>query len=365
MKDIFHKIADRLPSRVLLNIVFWLLAAWVFYHSNVPQQHVRAITFYKTISIVSLAVFTYINTLVLIPRLLKERHFLGYLSSAAILIVSYAALYSIFILKVLGQYPDIKSYEIVVFSVPMGTGWSARAVWGGTIEYAIIYGIWLFVFTMVWYRHDHARQRSAMLTALQKQTETELSFLKAQINPHFLFNTLNNLYGLALQKSDKSPEAILKLSSVLRYLLYESNTPTVPFEKEKEIIEAYISIELLRLEDTHRLETSVTTDKPCQIPPLLWLPVLENLFKHGARTIAEDNELVFRFQVQDNQLSIYSRNKEKMLVKSAGQSGGIGLSNLEKRLEILYPGAHSISTCVQDNDYIAAIHINLETSWKH
>ena len=90
-----------------------------------------------------------------------------------------------------------------------------------------------------------------MQEVLKKQVEIELDFLKNQINPHFLFNTLNNLYGLTLKKSDHAPDAILKLSMILRYMLYESNVDAIAFEKEKEIMQAYIDLELLRMEKGH------------------------------------------------------------------------------------------------------------------
>jgi LytS/YehU family sensor histidine kinase len=207
--------------------------------------------------------------------------------------------------------------------------------------------------------HDYWRQQEIIKETLQKQLETELSFLKNQINPHFLFNTLNNLYALALQKSDAAPDAILKLSSILRYILYESDTPTVSFEKEKEIMQAYIELELLRLSDKEQLHFNITTDKPYDLPPLLWLPVLENVFKHGTRTMSEKNPVEFNFEIKNGRLSVYSKNNDKMLVGSNGQPGGVGLNNLKKRLELLYPNKHRFETKSENNFYVAQIQIDL------
>ena len=207
--------------------------------------------------------------------------------------------------------------------------------------------------------HDHARQRQAALLAQQRQLQTELDFLKAQINPHFLFNTLNNLYALALKKSAQSPDAILKLSAILRYLLYDSNTSTVSFDKEKEIMEAYIDIELLRLDSSELVAISIEADQPYQIPPLLWLPILENVFKHGTRTMAEGNAVSFRFEILQNTLTIYAQNKEKLVSNVQPEQGGIGLSNLGKRLELLYPGKHTLAISRENNDYISQLTIAL------
>jgi two-component system LytT family sensor kinase len=359
MRQMLHLVFQALQSRLLLNIMLWVALAWMIYGNNVPDNSIWQVYLYKTITLVSMIAFTCINNFILIPRYLEKKRLITFLSLALVLVVGYAFLYTIFILKAVHDDPAIRLHQIILFSVNMESGWSLAVVRSGTIGYSIVFAIWLFIFTMAWYMQDYARQRRALQLALQKQTETELNFLKTQINPHFLFNTLNNLYALALQKSEKSSEAILKLSSVLRYLLYDSNTSTAPFEKEQEIIQAYIAIELLRLENNCQLKTTINADVPTAIPPLLWLPVLENLFKHGARTIAADNDLEFRFEIADQLLTIYSRNKNKMLVRNEGYPSGIGLKNLEKRLELLYPGMHDINITQTVEYYILTVTIKL------
>jgi LytS/YehU family sensor histidine kinase len=208
------------------------------------------------------------------------------------------------------------------------------------------------MFTMAWYMNDYSKQEKLVEETRKKQIETELSFLKSQINPHFLFNTLNNLYSLALKKSDTAPEAILKLSVILRYLLYDSNTEEVSFDKEKEIMQAYIDLELLRLADNDQLHFSISADNSCKVPPLLWLPVLENVFKHGTRFISTECFVDYRFMIQNNMLTIYAKNRYKNAAPSveSDKVGGIGLSNLRKRLNILYPQKHKINI-MQDEDY--------------
>lgn len=359
MNRVINKLFQTFSLRLFLNIILWVVMSVQFYYSNLPESNVVLITLCKLVSLLSLILFTYINNLFLIPRYLATRRFRIFLLLAFLLTCIYAFLYSVFVLSTVHNHPDLKPYQIVLFSVPFKAELTTSAVRAATIGYASTFGIWLLIFTMAWYMHDHARQRRAMLAVQQKQTEMELNFLKAQINPHFLFNTLNNLYALALRKSEKSPDAILKLSTILRYLLYESNTPTVPFEKEKEIMEAYIDIELLRLDSAEQLHVLIAADKPCQVPPLLWLPVLENVFKHGTRTMSEDNCVEFHFTIKNEELLIYSRNKEKMLVRANEEPGGIGLKNLEKRLQLLYPKRHKISTLQDNNHYISEVKIDL------
>ena len=359
MKYFIQRVAQTYSLRLFLNIVLWLVVGYDLFAGNRPEIHVVAINVYKTVSLVSLLLFTYVNNLFLVPHFLAKRKFAHYLALAFLLVAGYALLYTVFIELVVREHPDIELYQIVLFTIIAKAEWSLSMIWKATIGYSFVFGVWLFVLTMAWYMHDHARQRKAMLLAQQQQTETELSFLKAQINPHFLFNTLNNLYALALKKSDQSPDAILKLSSILRYLLYDSNTPTVSFQKEQEIMEAYIDIERLRLDDTSTLDITITADEPQQIPPLLWLPILENVFKHGTRTIAGNNSAIFRFEIRNNRLIVYSKNKEKLPVPGANEQSGIGLKNLRKRLELLYPGRHTMSVVQENNEYISEVTIAL------
>lgn len=184
----------------------------------------------------------------------------------------------------------------------------------------------------------------------------ELAFLKSQINPHFLFNTLNNLYALTLKKSDEAPETILKLSNIMRYILYESNVEYASSEREKEVMQSYIDIELLRLPDSASVQFSIIIDQAQNVPPLLWLPVVENVFKHSRTT--KQTEIDFRFTIKNNTLTMYSKNNIG-LNTTDNKAGGIGLTNLKKRLEILYPGKHHIDVSRADNYFIIEVKIDL------
>jgi hypothetical protein len=359
MNHLIQRLFQAFRIRLFLNIVLWLVVAYQLYFSNKTNTNFWIIYTARTVSLVSIMVFTYLNNLVLIPLFLARGRAIVYVSFACLLVIVYGLGYSLFIERFVWHYPNIHLYEIVLFSVSAPAKWSFGAILAASIEYSIVYGIWLFVLTMAWYMHDHARQRKAMLLAQQQQTETELNFLKAQINPHFLFNTLNNLYALARKKSDQSPEAILKLSAILRYLLYDSNTPTVNSRQEQEVIEAYIEIEQLRLEKDQELEVSISCDEPRQIPPLLWLPILENVFKHGIRTIGPAGKASFQFVIANNKLRICSSNREKQALPVEKDLPGIGLSNLRKRLELLYPGKHRIITARDHDEYTAEVIIDL------
>jgi two-component system LytT family sensor kinase len=255
---------------------------------------------------------------------------------------------------------DIGQISFIVTAIPKGR-LTIGLIMAGAFNYYFFLLIWVCIFTMAWYLRDYSRQTRLVEETRKKQIETELSFLKNQINPHFLFNTLNNLYSLALKKADTAPDAILQLSAILRYLLYESDSKEVSFEKEKEIMNAYIGLELLRLTDKENLHFSISADNNYNIPPLLWLPVLENVFKHGTRYISVNRYIGYKFTIENNKLTMHSKNEFKLTngVESEQKSQGIGLDNLRKRLELLFKDKYTIHTKVEGSYYIADIIISL------
>src|SRR5690606_26203378 len=143
---------------------------------------------------------------------------------------------------------------------------------------------------------------------------------------------------------------------ILRYILYDSNTALVSFEKEKEIIQAYVELELIRLKNDQNFQVTVEADKEYETPPLLWLPVLENIFKHGTRYISDDYFMDFKYTIFQNRLSIYGRNRYRD-VNGRGLTnvGGIGLENLRKRLELIYGRKHQLT--ISREEGIFTIHV--------
>ncbi|WP_190300406.1 sensor histidine kinase [Rufibacter hautae] len=185
-----------------------------------------------------------------------------------------------------------------------------------------------------------------------QHTTTELDLLKAQVNPHFLFNTLNNIYSLAYQNAPSTPDAILKLSLLLRYQLYETNTPVVPLARELEHVEHLLDLHRLRLTQPELLTLEVQGDiSGLLLPPMLLMPLVENMFKHGLSSAPMQVHL----SAQNGALTFTTRNRIKALAGTQDNYGGIGLQNLKRRLELLYPGAHTISTWQEDQDYIAEL----------
>ncbi len=368
MKMTIKKLARILRSRLARNIYLWIFLFYTVIQMNISNEkafHYGIITsawyypFLIASSLLQMALL-YVNNLVLAPYFLTRKKYFLYLLSASVLIITISLCYTIGV-KIAAPYLDVDHMQHIGFvSTPTLKGWDMDSIFRNTVTYIFGNALWVVIFTMAWYMNDYYKQQQLAEEAQRKQTETELNFLKSQINPHFLFNTLNNLYGLALKQADNAPDAILKLSSILRYLLYESNVDKIDFEKEKELMQAYIELELLRLSSAKGLEFSISADGQYTIPPLLWLPVLENLFKHGTRYISEDYKGSFVFAINNSTLSISSTNYYKGAIQIADDKnvGGIGLVNLRKRLQLLYPGKHAITEHKTEDTY--SITVNIE-----
>ncbi|MXV52899.1 histidine kinase [Pedobacter sp. HMF7647] len=206
-----------------------------------------------------------------------------------------------------------------------------------------------FKFIKMWFE----RRQAAM--------EAELNFLKSQVHPHFLFNTLNNLYSLTLQQSPQSPGVVLGLSEILRYMLYECNSETIALSKDVQILESYIALEKIRYEDRIDITFSITGDlRNNQIAPLLLMPLVENAFKHGASEELEEAWINMDLYVKNNQLKFkISNSLPEQLTEPANTKGKIGLLNLKKRLDILYPQSHGFRVFRADEMFVAILELDL------
>lgn len=205
------------------------------------------------------------------------------------------------------------------------------------------------------------------IEVLQKEkAENELRFLKAQIQPHFLFNTLNNLYGLTLAKSDLAPEVVLKLSEILDFILHQGNKPKIEIKKELELLNAFIELESLRYGNkvkvtfNHKIE-----DENVNIAPLLLLPLVENAFKHGIHASSAAVEIKLDLKISNGVLNFETKNR-KGLDKAPSalkqSSSGIGISNLKRQLELNYPDRHTL--LVLDEKEYFEVQLNLQLAEK-
>lgn len=173
-----------------------------------------------------------------------------------------------------------------------------------------------------------------------EKKEAELAALKAQLNPHFLFNTLNNIYSLAVQKSPQTSYCIEKLAHILDYLLYRCNDKFVPMEKEIELLRNYLDLQQIRFGDRLLLKAEFITDHSYKIAPLLLLPIVENMFKHGVEQHTGQTDVKVSLECFKNRLTFKTEN---LYDPGSAESPGIGLQNLKRQLELLYPVKNSFT----------------------
>jgi LytS/YehU family sensor histidine kinase len=206
--------------------------------------------------------------------------------------------------------------------------------------------------------HNVRLRQTAQQLRLEKQS-AELNYLKSQTNPHFLFNTLNNIYSLARDKSDQAPESILRLSKILRYMLYEAGGPYIAVEQELKIIGDYISLESLRYDDSLRINFNYDVEDMRQaLPPLLLIPLVENAFKHGAAETRSQPFVDIHLSISHRRLAFLVRNSTEEHSGNGQVKENIGLSNLRRQLELLYTD-YEVSVEQLRSEFSARLTINL------
>lgn len=205
-----------------------------------------------------------------------------------------------------------------------------------------------------WTKNEVARKKVE-----NEKVTSELQFLKTQLNPHFLFNSLNTVYSLSVKKSENTSEAIINLSELMRYMLYEANQNLVPLEKELDYIKNYVQLQILRLSDSEKVSFNVHgDDKNKKIAPLLFISFIENAFKYGT-DFKGKTDVKITITITENTIRFFVKNKiGSYRIKT--KSSGIGLENIKNRLHLLYPKAHQLSIDESDDYYTIDLALNLD-----
>jgi len=222
--------------------------------------------------------------------------------------------------------------------------------------------IFFIVFTTAFkYYKKGLKQQVRLQEAEAKQLQTELALLKSQVNPHFFFNTLNNLYSLSLDKSERVPEVILKISDLMRYVLESSNNKKVELTHEINFIQNYLSLERLRLSANNDVKFNIAgkTDGK-MIAPMLLIPFIENSFKHGVSASISSNYVLMDLKIEGNELFFSIENNKQENNKTNEQpSSKSGLKNVKRRLELLYPDQHQLDIEEKEKSYKVNLKIKL------
>lgn len=213
----------------------------------------------------------------------------------------------------------------------------------------------MFYFLQAWYEQQRISQ-----TLQKDKIEAQLELLKSQVQPHFIFNTLNNIYSLSTQNSPKTSDLIYRLSSLLSYSLYDSRKTIIPLEQEIEYINNYIELEKIRYGERLDIAVNILNDtKFIGISPFLLLPLVENCFKHGVSNEIDTCWIRLDILHKDDWLIIKAENSKSPNGKYNGTHNGIGLANVKKRLEILYEDRHEFKCIDEGQTFLAVLKIKM------
>jgi hypothetical protein len=228
------------------------------------------------------------------------------------------------------------------------------------IEYHVAYSFGSIIFFgIIKHVYGHIKLKQAAKQLKIEKQEAELNYLKSQTNPHFLFNTLNNIYSLARDKSDLAPESIMRLSKILRFMLYETSGQYRAIEQELKIISDYIALEKLRYDESLHVNFNYDIEDMKQaIPPLLLIPLVENAFKHGVSETRHQPFVDIHLSVRNRQLEYMVKNSSEKFAEEQRVKENIGLSNLRRQLELLYT-QFNLTVHQHEATFTAVLKINL------
>ena len=337
--------------RILLHLMFWIVVT-VYYTFFFGHQG----GYYW---------YTYRFIVIFIPITMGTTYFFNYF-----LIPRYLLKKQIWTFALFSFYTFVLSFYLISLAIFPFLILSDKEVNFVTLDksildiYFLVVGLYTVILIAVLIKllkYSFERQ-NASLHLQNEMKDAELKMLRMQINPHFLFNTLNSIYTLSLKKSDRTPEVVLKLSEMLNYLLYECNAEFVMLEKEIEFIRNYMYLQQIRFD--HRLMVKMDIQDGFgndQITPNLLMPFIENSFKHGVGRQREQARIYIQIKNENHLLVFCVKNTKPMQSDNDQQPGGIGIKNVQRRLKLLYSDKHSLSIEDKHNEYI----INLDLDLSH
>ena len=331
---------------LLLHLSFWVV--YLFFNLfNILQYNSFALALYYTsIPIVFHLAICYYNYFLLLPRLLHNRKFgLYVLRLLPVLLIVVAARVLVEKQVYSGLATDMPYVVSVVRVVQVTVG----------VLFMVAF-ITLLKFTTEWLVLEGKKRELE-----NQQMAAELKLLRAQINPHFLFNTLNNLYFLAYTKSDHAPEVIDRLSQMMRYMIYEANYKLVPLQREVTYMQHYIDLEKMRLTQQVDIRLEVCGQlEGVQVAPFIFMTFLENAFKHGVNPNGKGDWVHARLQVEEGQCTYTLRNsKSRAQQNEFSESSGMGLQNVRRRLDLSYPNRHQLRLRDTADAFEVNLHLNL------
>jgi two-component system LytT family sensor kinase len=338
---------------LVVHLFFWLIILsillWDTFSGNQAPSSYEVAVKLGYFAIINLSIF-YINYTLLIPILVEQKKKYGLYIVAIFLLIALMVVIKTILASLNGDF------FLTYFSRNSG-----KLEYYELTKYVVlaifVSGFFVVVSALLKFAIDWFGTERVQRDLLSEKRDMELAFLKSQLNPHFLFNSLNNIYSLAYQKSDKTADAILKLSEIMRYMIYESNDSWVSLSKEIAYVQSYIELQKLRFKDGAAVEFTVNgeiDDQP--VVPLILISFVENAFKHG---VANDPSDPIRINIIANQKILHFSISNKKSNHHKDQMGGVGLNNVERRLQLLYPERYKLNIVNSATHYTSELMLDI------
>ncbi|HWB28655.1 MAG TPA: histidine kinase [Chitinophagaceae bacterium] len=335
--------------KILLHIAVWIIVfslpflLFTSYHNDKPHTEQRsAVSMFYIGKAIMWIVFFYINSWVLIPAFIYKKKYWQFLVMQLLVWVGIFGLdYVLFI-----SFPPFPNPEYHFQSFIISNLFPYLFFLASSIAFQMI--------------QDRIQMDKLAKEKENENLKTELAFLRSQVSPHFMFNVLNNMVSLARKQSEQLEPSLIKLSSLMRYMLYETDEEKVPLEREIEYLQSYIDLQQQRFGKKVKVTVSLKVGEGhYELEPMLLIPFVENAFKHGTGMI-EDAQIDISLKAENNILNFTVRNKyneESKEVKD--KTSGIGLTNVKRRLSLLYGKNHNLWLTAKDNWFLVSLQINM------
>jgi len=340
-------------AALIIHAVFWLFLLTVYIIGLIVSEEkmtaYQIMVQYGYYALINVSIF-YINYTLLIPQLVKNQKKYGiYILSISLLIVFMTAVKTII---------AVLNPGVILSHINMRTHQEEMRSLGNYAAAAIFAsGFFIVISSLIKFAVDWFGNERIQRNLESEKKDMELQFLKSQLNPHFLFNSLNNIYSLAYQKSDKTADAILKLSEIMRYMIYESNDSWVELSKEIEYVKSFIELQKLRFKDGAAVEFTLNGEIDGQhIVPLILISFVENAFKHG---VANDHNDPIKINIIANQKILHFSITNKKNTHNKDEMGGVGLNNVERRLQLLYPDRYKLNIVNSATHYTSELMLDI------
>lgn len=335
---------------ILLHITFWVVYTLIFTITDGGYSNRFDRAFFIELAHLPLRlVVVYLNYFILFPKLLLAGRYYRYAFYTLVSLLVAALLQRGIMFYYVSPILYPQTTDVVNYFIPYKL-LQAGVIINSPLVFMIGFSVLHHVFKL--------RDKTEKLE--KENLESELRFLRAQINPHFFFNTLNSLYGLTQEKSDRAPEVVLKLSELMSFVLYETDQERIPLSKELKYIKNYIELEEIRYGDRFVCNLSIHGNTDVLLPPLLMLPFIENSFKHGIKHESDKGWVNINMSVLDNRFTLKVENSiGDISTPNENDQNGLGITNVKRRLELLYPKSHQLSYSKEGKQFRVLLEIDL------